>query len=271
LNKPATQSSPSARWYLWDGGFLALGKSNWGVIPPHSHHAIQIVIGIDGDMAIKGARGDWRIGRGIIVRHDVEHSYDGKGALGAMIFVDPESYEGTWLQTALAEDITVMPEARTAVCATAWTTFLERPFESAEIGATIRQCVRSLCPGAPPARRLDDRVTKVLAAIQESDDLRMSIEDAAAMAFLSPSRFAHLFKEQVGLPFRRYMLWRKLTRAMLAIGTEKTIAAAAHASDFADAAHLTRTFYQMFGIPPSVMMRGEFFQIPSPYSTSAQP
>jgi AraC-like DNA-binding protein len=96
----------------------------------------------------------------------------------------------------------------------------------------------------------------------------MSIEDAAAMAFLSPSRFAHLFKQQVGLPFRRYMLWRKLTRAMLAIGKERTIAAAAHASDFADAAHLTRTFYQMFGIAPSVMMRGEFFQIASPFSTA---
>jgi len=43
-------------------------------------------------------------------------------------------------------------------------------------------------------------VTRVLAAIREADDLRMSIEDAAAMVFLSPSRFAHLFKQQVGLP-----------------------------------------------------------------------
>jgi AraC-like DNA-binding protein len=115
------------------------------------------------------------------------------------------------------------------------------------------------------SRRLDERVTKVLTAIRASDDLRMSIEAAAAMAFLSPGRFAHLFKQQIGLPFRRYMLWRKLTRAMLAIGRERTIAAAAHASDFADTAHLTRTFYQMFGIPPSVMMRGEFFEIPSPF------
>ena len=105
LNKPAAASTASARWYLWDGGFLAVGRSDWGVIPPHSHHAIQIVVAIDGEMAIKGARGDWRTGRGIIVRHDVEHSYDGRGALGAMIFVDPESYEGVWLQTALARDI----------------------------------------------------------------------------------------------------------------------------------------------------------------------
>ena len=265
LNKPAIGPSPSARWYLWDGGFLAVGKSDWGVIPPHSHHAIQIVVAIDGDIALKGGSGDWRTGRGIIVRHDVEHSYDGKGTLGAMIFVDPESYEGVWLQTALADDITVVPEARTSVCAAALQTFVEKPFEAMETGDLIRHCVLSLCPGAPPLRRIDERVTKVLMAIQASDDLRMSIEDAAAMAFLSPSRFAHLFKQQVGLPFRRYMLWRKLTRAMLAIGRERTIAAAAHASDFADAAHLTRTFYQMFGIPPSVMMRGEFFEIPSPF------
>ena len=60
------------------GGFLAIGKSNWGVIPPHSHHAIQIVVAIEGDMAIKGARGDWRSGRGIIVRQDVEHCVAGE-------------------------------------------------------------------------------------------------------------------------------------------------------------------------------------------------
>ena len=94
----------------------------------------------------------------------------------------------------------------------------------------------------------------------------MSLDTAAGMAFLSPTRFAHLFKEQVGLPFSRYMLWRKLTRAMVAVASERTIAAAAHAADFADAAHLTRTFYQMVGMAPSALMRGEFIEIPSPFS-----
>src|SRR5687768_16561473 len=124
LNKPATAPPPSARWYLWDGGFLAVGKSDWGVIPPHSHHAIQIVLAVDGEMAIKDAHADWRSGRGVIVRQDVEHSYDGKGATGAMIFVDPESSEGVWLQTALTEDITVVPEARASIGAVALRTFI---------------------------------------------------------------------------------------------------------------------------------------------------
>ena len=65
------------------------------------------------------------------------------------------------------------------------------------------------------------------------------------------------------------MLWRKVTRAMVAVASEGTIAAAAHAADFADAAHLTRTFYQMFGMAPSALMRGDFIEIPSPFSPLA--
>ena len=257
-------------WYLWDGGFVAIGRSE-GLIPPHAHHAIQIVITVEGTVGIRGKRGDWRMGSGVAVRPDVVHSYNGNGAVGGMLFVDPESLEGPWLRSSLRDEITLVPSSRLQSCAGEMRRFLEQPLESLEIAALIKHCVHALCTGAPPSRRMDERVTRVLAAIREADDLRMSIEDAAAMVFLSPSRFAHLFKQQVGLPFRRYMLWRKLARAVLVIGRERTIATAAHAADFADAAHLTRTFYQMFGIPPSVMMRGQFFEIPSPFELSAAP
>ncbi len=277
LNKPAVEFVPassrwtgSPSWYLWDGGFFALGRSE-GVVPPHGHHAIQIVFAIEGSVGIQGKRGGWRTSSGVIVRPDVVHSYDANGSVAAMLFVDPESTEGVWLRASLREDITLVPTARTAACVEELRRFLESPLDSLEIGALVRHCVHGLCAGAPPSRRLDERVTRVLAAIRRADDLRMSIEEASAMAFLSPGRFAHLFKQQVGLPFRRYMLWRKLTRAMLMIGRERTISTAAHAADFADAAHLTRTFYQMFGIPPSVMMRGEFYEIPSPFDFAAEP
>lgn len=257
-------------WYLWDGGFFAVGRSE-GMIPPHAHHAIQIVITVEGTVGVRGKRGDWRMGTGVAVRPDVVHAYNGNGAVGAMLFVDPESLEGAWLRTSLRDDITLIPSSRLQQCVGELRRFLDHPFESVEIAVLIGHCVQALCTGAPPSRRLDARVTRVLAAIRDADDLRMSIEDAAAMAFLSPSRFVHLFKQQVGLPFRRYMLWRKLVRAVLAIGRERTIAAAAQAADFADAAHLTRTFCQMFGIPPSVMMRGQFFEIPSPFEPSTAP
>ena len=256
------------RWYLWDGGFFLLAQAQ-GVVPAHSHHAIQIVISLDQPVAVCGQHENWLQGRGIVVRPDVIHSFDCSGAFGAMLFVDPESSEGVWLRTLLTQNITIVPDARLASCATELRTFAEQPFARMEVGALIRHCVHALSPGPPPMRRLDPRVTTVLNRIQASDDLRVSLSSAAEMAFLSPSRFAHLFKQQVGLPFSRYMLWRKLTRAMLAIGSERTIADAAHAADFADAAHLTRTFYQMVGMAPSVLMRGTFADIGSPFSVSA--
>lgn len=256
------------RWYLWEGGFLLMASAK-GVVPPHAHHAIQVVIAIDGDVRISGGDGRWQPCKGLIVRPDIEHSFDCNGALGAMLFVDPESHEGSWLTGPLRQDITIVPDSRLAAPIRELRAFLETPFESMEVGALIKHCIQSLSPQPAPARALDDRVTKVIDTIRESDDLRVSLGDAAALAFLSPSRFAHLFRDQVGLPFSRYMLWRKLTRAMVAIGTRQTIADAAHAADFADAAHLTRTFNQMFGMAPSVLMQGEFARIDAPFTVPA--
>jgi AraC-like DNA-binding protein len=254
------------RWYLWEGGFLLTARAQ-GVVPAHAHHAIQIVIALDGCMAISGSNGEWRETRGIVVRPDAEHSFDCNGAFGVMVFVDPESSEGAWLSTSLRHDITIVADARLDSIVPELRPFAEQPDEPADIGSLVRRCVHGLKPGLAPSRRLDSRVTTVLEAIRGSDDLRMSLDQAANTACLSATRFAHLFKDQVGLPFSRYMLWRKLTRAMVAIASERTIAAAAHAADFADAAHLTRTFYQMVGMAPSVLMRGDFIEIPSPFST----
>jgi len=275
LNKPAAapagfrwEPRQRPRWYLWDGGFLLVGEGG-GEVPAHAHHAIQVFIAVDGKATLRATGTDWQEGRGVIVRPDVEHGFNAQGSRGAMIFVDPESDEGIWLRSLLAQDVTVVPDARVDACAGELRTFLENPLAALEPGELVRHCVRALCAGSPPTRNRDARVTKVLKAITASDDLRLSLEDAAELVHLSPDRLAHVFKDELGLPFRRYMLWRKLTRAMLAIGRERTIADAAHASAFADAAHLTRTFNEMFGIPPSVLMRGEFFEIASPFTPSA--
>ena len=269
LNKLAKEQRPAAwltepRWYLWEGGFLVLARSE-GVVKAHAHHAIQIVVGLDGEPAICTEGDNWQSGRGFIVLPDVSHSYDGRGATGAMLFVDPESNEGTWLRSSLAQPVSFIPDARLAECTAEIQKFHERPLDSMDIHSLIRHCVHSLCAGVPPLRRGDPRISRALHRINASAELRITLEEVAATVFLSPSRFAHLFRQQVGLPFRHYILWRKLARAMLAIGRGESMTDAAQAADFADAAHLTRTFNQMFGIKPSAMMRGQFFEIQSPF------
>jgi len=254
---------------LWEGGFLLTARAQ-GAVPSHAHHAIQIVIAFDGCVAIRGKDDGWRESRGLVVRADAEHSFDCNGALGVMVFVDPESSEGAWLSASLRQDITIVPDTRLDALLQALRMFAERPDETDDVAELVRGCVQGLRPGLAPTRRFDSRVTTVLDAIRQSDDLRMSLDTAADLACLSPTRFAHLFRDQVGLPFSRYMLWRKLTRAMVAIASERTIAAAAHAADFADAAHLTRTFHQMVGMAPSALMRGDIIEIASPFNLASR-
>ena len=135
-------------WYLWEGGFLLIGRGQ-GIVPPHAHHAIQIVMAWEGRVAIRGQDDDWRQGPGVVVRPDAVHSFDAQGASAAMLFVDPESTEGTWLRTSLAHDITIVPEVRLASPASALRTFAERPLEGMDVGALVRHCVQALSPGAP--------------------------------------------------------------------------------------------------------------------------
>lgn len=262
--KPAAWLS-EPRWYLWDGGFLLLSQSE-GVVSAHAHHAIQIVVALDGEPAICAEAGDWQAGKAFIVLPDVHHSYDGRGAISAMLFVDPESYEGVWLRTGLTQPITFVPDARLADCVPGFRKFFEHQLLQEEIHELIRECVLALCAGAPPLRKRDPRITKSLQSINESKQLRVTLDEVAATVFLSPSRFAHLFSQQVGLPFRHYVLWRKLARAVLAIGRGESMADAAQAADFADAPHLTRTFNRMFGIKPSALMQGTFLEIASPFA-----
>jgi hypothetical protein len=77
------------RWYLWDGASSRWDAVRVGFAPRASRD--QIVVVVEGTVGIRGKRGDWRMAPGVIVRPDAVHSYNGNGAVGAMVFVDPES------------------------------------------------------------------------------------------------------------------------------------------------------------------------------------
>lgn len=257
------------RAYFWEGGWIGVGQAG-GVVPPHAHHAVQISLGLDGPLRLRAGDGDWETHRGGIVLPDVTHSFDASGTVVVMLFVDPESREGRWLRRSLAGPITGLTAERFECCLPGLRVFQDRPLDAAETARLVTSIVHNLCVGPPPTHPLDKRVARALEVIRESDASRIPLDDVARMVFLSPSRFAHLFAEEVGLPFRRYVLWRKLSRALQAIGRGSSLSAAAHASGFADSAHLTRTFYQMFGMAPTAMLgRGELYEIPAPFEVAS--
>ncbi len=85
----------------------------------------------------------------------------------------------------------------------------------------------------------------------------------AAAAGLSPSRFLHLFKQQTGVPLRKYILWQKLRRVLqgLAQPEPPAFTELALAAGFYDAAHLANYIRTTFGLSlRDIVQNSRFFQ-----------
>jgi AraC family transcriptional regulator len=257
--------APRVRWYFWDGGFLAVGYST-GEVPTHSHHAFQLNISLEGALQLKHDDGEWQSFEAAVVNADEPHAFNPHGVLSSLMLIDPETREGRWLRASLKAPITPLSPARLPATRDVLRNFWEEPPDAAGTTEVVDFVVKQFCKGIPPQQQLDERVAKAIDEIQQMDTRVVSLDEIASRVFLSPSRFAHLFSEEVGIPFRRYLLWRRLTRAMLLATRGHTLSRAAHEAGFSDAAHFTRTFYQMFGIPPSAMLGyGEMYEIPAPF------
>lgn len=72
--------------------------------------------------------------------------------------------------------------------------------------------------------------------------------EVAAQLALSESRFLHLFKDQLGIAWRPYLLWRRSLCAVQVMSTGASATQAAHLAGFSDSAHLSRTFKSHFGM-----------------------
>lgn len=98
------------------------------------------------------------------------------------------------------------------------------------------------------------RIVAAIDMIEQRLDASIRLEEIASACDLSKSRFAELFRTTTGLSLRQFVLWRRLRRAMLAIGGGDSATHAAHSAGFSDAAHFSRTLRNMFGVSPRDVM-----------------
>ncbi|MBA4757998.1 helix-turn-helix domain-containing protein [Sphingosinicella sp.] len=104
-------------------------------------------------------------------------------------------------------------------------------------------------------RPLDARIVQAATTIDRligAGPVRLA--DAGRESDLSLGRFRHLFTAEIGMPFQRYVLWRRLLIAFDAIGRQRSATEAAHMAGFSDSAHFARTIKTMFGICASDLM-----------------
>lgn len=101
----------------------------------------------------------------------------------------------------------------------------------------------------------DPRVEQVVARIKRTARENLSVDELAAAVGLSGSRLLSLFKQQAGIPIRRYRLWRRLHHATCLLAEGCSLTEAAMGSGFSDSSHFSRTFLDMLGFQPSALTR----------------
>ena len=104
---------------------------------------------------------------------------------------------------------------------------------------------------------LDPRIMQTMQYIQAHPDASHSAPSLAGRVHLSVTRFMHLFKEQFGAPLRRAVIWHRVRSATKYISTGYSLTEAALAAGFSDAAHFSKTFKGLFGMPPSAIFNAE--------------
>lgn len=105
--------------------------------------------------------------------------------------------------------------------------------------------------GVPRRGVGDARIAGVVRRLDDRPQDFPGVADAARIAGLSPSWFQALFRRAVGVPFRRYRLWRRMAVVVSATAEGQTLTRAAHEAGFASSAHLSSSFKGMFGLMPS--------------------
>lgn len=106
-------------------------------------------------------------------------------------------------------------------------------------------------PGLVRAAALHPRLAPVVEYVDAAPLQAGNHVSLARRANLSPSRFAHLFREHTGLPVRNYVLWRRLLFALNCLQQGQSITTAAYEAGFTDGAHLCRSFRRVFGATPT--------------------
>lgn len=136
-----------------------------------------------------------------------------------------------------------------------------QPKHAQEIYAHTLEILSEHTP-TPPS--LDLRVEHALELIHTSQDnlTKLTLPDLARQVHLSEGRLRHLFSQQLGISFKRYLLWQKLHRAITMWQSPSApaphlinLTTLAHEAGFSDLAHFSRTALEMTGQRPSYLQQ----------------
>ena len=113
------------------------------------------------------------------------------------------------------------------------------------------------CFGQPLApRQIDVRIHRVLEDMRNEPSRSTTAQDCAAAAGLSFSRFLHLFKDEVGTPFRSLRTWKRARSLLHHVTRDATLVHVALDTGYPDSTHFSHSIRHVYGLKPRDLFAG---------------
>lgn len=240
------------RAIFWEGGSLWLALITGGN-DVHCHHAIQICLPFSGEALFRGSDDEpWTSYGGALITPDVPHGFGAPGKIVANLLFEPESRAGrALLKRYSSPGIHRLPQTQVAELVAPLRDAYFADTDDAELIALAKRVISVFAEVQDGGSPADRRVLRIIDYIRRHLDEPIRLEELAGEVGLSPSRLRHLFVEQTGVSIKAFVLWERLNRALSLGFSGESWTEAAHAANFADLAHFTRTCRKMFGLAPS--------------------
>ncbi len=205
---------------LWLGRDYGLVFGKLGRTAPHAHYAHQLIIATGQPVTLE-LDGVTQTAHRMLIESLRPHAIVEAGDQVFSLYAEPLIFDALVLQDHLRDVEPTQP------C----------------LDQALQSC---------PRRQLDDpRISRALMALDNLLNGKVAAATLAEQANVSLSQLERLFAQQVGLPVRRLVLWRRLRLAMALLLSGCNVTRAAHEAGFADTAHLSRTLKKIFGVTAS--------------------
>ena len=246
-----TDRAPHLHLYVWDERFLYLGPSTATTL--HRNHAAVWLAGADGKLRVTMADGTRFERQVVFLPSGAEYASEEDASLIAALYWEPESAS----YQRIAERFDNVPRGFDCLWANGegWAILQKYSTTLSEAEQLMAKIFDVPADPSEPAPLKDPRIAAALTLLREAPQDYDHLETLAERVHLSPSRFAHLFKDEVGVPVRRYVLWLKMRRALDHAIAGDSLTSAAISAGFADSAHLSRTVRAMMGVAPEFLFR----------------
>ncbi|MES2949943.1 MAG: helix-turn-helix domain-containing protein [Pseudomonadota bacterium] len=212
----------------------------------HCHAAPVLLMGLSGRFAVHLSQGGVQTCHSALIDTGVEHVFDPCGEHVALMYLEPDSAEARSLRPHFAAQGGVIFDPAVPVQARSSMDAYLRRFDLQSL--LLLDCRPALVP-------IDVRVARSLLALRRGGEPALGRDAAAAAAYLSASRFNHVFRTEMGVSFRSYRVWSQVRAALVALSVNPTLTRAALDAGFVDSSHFSRLFRQTFGMTPSSVLK----------------